>query len=84
MQRRYLTFFCFLIVFSALAFSTQRGFTQDTGSNCPVLVKQALDAVGNSCGGLGRNSACYGFNRVNATFSGDVSEDFFQQARRSD
>ncbi len=79
MQRRYLTFFCFLIVFSALAFSTQRGFTQDTGSNCPTLVKQALDAVGNSCGGLGRNSACYGFNRVNATFSGDVSEDFFSK-----
>ncbi len=77
MQRRLITFICLLLTFSALAFSTQRGYTQDSSSDCPTLVKQALEAVGNNCGGLGRNSACYGFNRVNATFSGDVTEDFF-------
>ncbi len=79
MQRRFVTILCLLITLSALAFSTQRGYTQDTGSNCPTLVKQALDAVGNFCSGLGRNTACYGFNRVNATFSGDVNEGFFSK-----
>ncbi len=79
MQRRLLTFICLTLTFAGLAFSTQRGFTQDTGGNCPVLVKQALEAVGNSCGGLARNSVCYGFNRVNATFTGDVGDNFFSK-----
>ncbi len=79
MQRRLITFICLSLTLAALAFSTQRVYPQDTGGNCPTLVKQALDAVGNSCGGLGRNSACYGFNRVNATFSGDVTDGFFSK-----
>ena len=79
MQRRLLTVLCLMLTLAVLAFSTQRGFTQDTGGSCPALVQQALDAVGNSCGGLSRNSACYGFNRVNATFSGDVGDDFFSK-----
>ncbi len=79
MQRRLLTILCFALTLAGLAFSTQPGFTQDTGGNCPTLVKQALEAVGNSCGGLARNSACYGFNRVNATFTGDVGENFFSK-----
>jgi LysM repeat protein len=41
-----------------------------TGSNtCSSLVQQAIDAVGTNCEGLGRNSACYGTFRVNATFT---------------
>lgn len=79
MQRRLVTIICLALTLAGVAFSTQRGLTQDTGGNCPVLVKQALEAVGNSCGGLARNSACYGFNRVNATFSGDVGENFFSK-----
>lgn len=35
---------------------------------CPALVELALSQVGNSCGDLSRNSACYGFNQVEATF----------------
>src|SRR4051794_30129175 len=62
-----------------LAVTLQRGLTQDGANSCPTLVKQALEAVGNNCGGLGRNSACYGFNRVNATFSEDVNEGFFSK-----
>lgn len=46
-------------------------------SNCPVLVQQALESVGNSCTNLDRNNACYGFNRVNATFVETQPEDFF-------
>jgi LysM repeat protein len=35
---------------------------------CPALVELALSQIGNSCGDLSRNSACYGFNQVEATF----------------
>ena len=62
-----------------LTVTLQRGLTQDGTNSCPTLVKQALEAVGNNCGGLSRNSACYGFNRVNATFSENVNEDFFSK-----
>lgn len=62
-----------------LTLTLQRGLTQDGANSCPTLVKQALEAVGNNCGGLSRNSACYGFNRVNATFSENVNEDFFSK-----
>ncbi len=79
MQRRLLTVLCLMMTLAGLAFSTERGFTQDTGGSCPTLVQQALDAVGNSCGGLARNSACYGFNRVNASFSSEVGDDFFSR-----
>jgi hypothetical protein len=57
----------------------QRGLTQDGANSCPTLVKQALQAVGNNCGGLTRNSACYGFNRVNAIFSENVNEGAFSK-----
>jgi hypothetical protein len=62
-----------------LTVTLQRGLTQDGAISCPTLVKQALAAVGNNCGGLTRNSACYGFNRVNATFSQTVDEGFFSK-----
>ncbi len=48
-------------------------------STCAPLVEQALEAVGNNCGGLGRNSACYGFDNVGATFSREQPQDFFSQ-----
>jgi hypothetical protein len=35
---------------------------------CPVLVGQALETLDSNCTGLARNTACYGFNRVDATF----------------
>jgi hypothetical protein len=79
MQRRFFTILCLAITFVVLAFSTQAVLPQGASGNCPALVQQALDAVGQSCGGLGRNSACYGFNRVNATFSADVTDDIFSK-----
>lgn len=78
MNRRFLTVFCMLLTLSALAFSTQRGFTQDTTSEaCPTVVKAALEAIGPNCGGIARNTACYGFNKVGATFFEAVADDFF-------
>lgn len=54
-------------------------------SSCPATVVEALDTLGNNCGGISRNSACYGFNRVDATFAQSVAEDFFSRpADRAD
>jgi hypothetical protein len=49
------------------------------GGTCSVFVEQALDDIGNNCGGLGRNAACYGFNRVDATFFEEQEVDYFVQ-----
>jgi hypothetical protein len=45
--------------------------------SCSALVARALQAVDQNCGQLGRNSACYGFNQVNATFAAEMPPDFF-------
>jgi len=42
-------------------------------------VQEALAAIGNNCAGLGRNSACYGFDNVLASFSDQKPADFFTQ-----
>ena len=47
------------------------------GVSCPTLVEQALNAVGDNCSDMGRNSACYGYNQVDATFSGEFPENYF-------
>lgn len=48
-------------------------------NTCPELVRQALFSLGANCSTMERNSACYGFNRVNATFMDDVEEGFFSR-----
>jgi hypothetical protein len=53
--------------------------TQDNSASCSTLVQQALTQVGNNCGQLGRNNACYGFNRVEATFAQTQSDTFFSK-----
>ena len=49
-------------------------FAQDA---CPEVVETALNAINDNCADLDRNSACYGFNRVNATFFDSFPEGFF-------
>ncbi len=46
---------------------------------CPPLIEAALHSIGNNCQGLDRNSACYGFNDVKATFIDNTAPDFFSQ-----
>lgn len=48
----------------------------DAGA-CPALVQKALQEVGNNCTGIDRNSACYGFNRIDASFVEEQPEDYF-------
>ncbi len=46
---------------------------------CPSFVTQALEQLSNNCGDLSRNSACYGYNNVQATFFEALSPDAFSQ-----
>lgn len=63
-----------LFVRSSLPFAQ----AQDN-ANCPIIVEEALQAVGEACGGLDRNNACYGYNNVQATFDTEVPDGFFSQ-----
>lgn len=46
---------------------------------CTALVTQALQTVGANCQAMGRNTACYGFNRVDARFASPIEEGVFSQ-----
>lgn len=70
-------YFYILLFILLILLSIPPLISAQSDSNCPALVQQALDSVGNSCTNLDRNSACYGFNRVNATFAEAQPEDFF-------
>jgi len=73
------------LVFLAVMFFLIGGFTvllSTSGSAqeaqaCQALVDRALESVGESCGGLQRNTACYGYSRVNSTFIETQAEDYF-------
>ncbi len=47
---------------------------------CSAVVQQALTDLGQNCDGLERNSACYGYNKVGATFTEAQPDDFFSKA----
>lgn len=48
-------------------------------AECPSFVEKALTDLGQNCDALDRNSACYGFNRVDATFAQDVDTSVFSK-----
>lgn len=48
-------------------------------AECPALIQDALSAIADNCAGLERNTACYGFDRVNAEFSAEYPADYFTQ-----
>ncbi len=48
-----------------------------TQRECEALVAAALRDAADNCLELGRNSACYGYSRVDAAFADAVPEDFF-------
>ena len=67
---------CLLLVGAVSIIAPQRMEAQNT---CPTLVQTALEQMGNNCTSLGRNSACYGFTRVDSTFFGEAPLDFFSK-----
>jgi uncharacterized repeat protein (TIGR01451 family) len=65
-------------LFLAVGLLRQPSYAQPGGANtCSSLVQTAIEALGNNCTGLGRNSACYGTFRVNATFSDPAAQAAF-------
>ncbi len=61
-----------LLLLTAFGASAQAGL--DT---CPAFIENALLQLGSNCADMGRNSVCYGYNRVDASFASEVPEDFF-------
>lgn len=51
-------------------------FGQD---GCPALIERALQAVSDNCSNVDRNTACYAYNQVQATFLNDVDNELFSQ-----
>ncbi|MBZ0277934.1 MAG: SH3 domain-containing protein [Anaerolineae bacterium] len=64
-------------VLLVLLFSVAVVTAQD--NTCPAFVNQALASLDTNCGGLGRNQACYSYDRVEAAFLNPVPEDFFSK-----
>jgi hypothetical protein len=48
-------------------------------NDCPALVQTALEELGQNCQSLERNNACYGYNKLAATFNEAQPDDFFTQ-----
>jgi hypothetical protein len=65
--------FAVLSIFVAASASA----AQDT--TCSSVVTDALNELSNNCGDLSRNSACYGYNNVMATFFSSLAPDAFTQ-----
>lgn len=64
-------------IFSGLLFVLSIMSVVAQVSSCPQLVNEALEVVGDNCVNLARNTACYGYNQVEATFAEDVPLDYF-------
>src|SRR5687768_6811249 len=62
-----------------LGFASYSVQAQTDNAACPALVEQALFELGSNCSALDRNSACYGYNLVDAAFSQPVADDFFSK-----
>jgi LysM domain len=73
MRMRYLIFIFMLLI------TVQIVQAQSDEGACPEFVQQAITEIGDSCNGLDRNSVCYGFNRVDATFVEDTLAGSFSQ-----
>ena len=65
-----------LLLSSVFVMAPQPAHAQDA---CPALVQMALESMGDNCTGLGRNNACYGYTRVDSTFTEAAPQDFFSQ-----
>lgn len=72
---RKLRFFAVNLGYALMGVSVMAAAAQP--STCAPLVAEALRAVDTNCTDLGRNSVCYGFNRVDASFFTQAEEGFF-------
>ncbi len=70
-MRRLVVFAAFLLLSLAIATGTV------AQAACSDVVNQAIQQLSNNCGDLPRNSACYGYNHVVATFFDALTPDAF-------
>ncbi len=68
-----------MLLVSIVVLAPVLGQSQPADSTCTALAQRALEEVGTSCADLGRNAACYGFNRVGATFFQEPVDDLFSK-----
>ncbi|MCK6578310.1 MAG: hypothetical protein L6Q98_09425 [Anaerolineae bacterium] len=84
-MRRASLFIAAVCAFLLLSAAHFQGSAAQVAESCPAFVANALNTVGNNCGGLERNNACYGYNTVEAEFLAALSELRFQHpADRAD
>jgi hypothetical protein len=69
--------FTILSLMLIFLFSTVAATAQTRSGVCPGPVNEALQQLGTNCASMGRNTACYGFNNVDAAFNVPVNSDFF-------
>lgn len=68
-----------IIVFSTLLILAWQVSHAQEQTICPAVVEVALAQLADNCVNMERNSACYGYNHVTASFIQPVSSDFFTQ-----
>lgn len=66
-----------LLLLGAAVISTSSAQVEE--DTCPVFIEDAISAVGDNCGSLGRNNACYGYTTVLADFTAEVAPEFFTE-----
>ena len=71
----------FIVGLLVLGLAAALGYTsaQPTSGACPAFVEQAIAQLEDNCGDMPRNSACYGYYRVGATFTEPVDTDTFSE-----
>lgn len=77
--RFFIPFIAILLVVGAFFAIVPAQSQPSTTETCPALVEQALESLEMNCTGMGRNTACYGNNRVSATFTQEVEDEFFSR-----
>ncbi len=75
MRLRFL--FLLALLLSCIVIFGRTEVTQAQDNSCPALVETALEDMGDNCTDMDRNSACYGFNRVDSTFIDEALSGFF-------
>ncbi|MBK8024338.1 MAG: hypothetical protein IPK19_23635 [Chloroflexi bacterium] len=73
-----------LLAFALLAtigLSIHQSNAAQVADVCPQFIADAVETVGNNCTGLSRNNACYGYDRVIASFTEAPSGEFFTRPR---
>lgn len=80
MSRHWLIFGGFILLLTLFLNTTPDDTLHAQDDTCPEIVEFALASVNNYCSNINRNSACYGYNQVDATFNITVPELYFTQA----